>query len=115
MAKSFGTPKPEEIHAANIAELKSRIKSKKLSGSYVFYGEEEYTKKHYYDEFVSACTDKFMNIKTIYESDFSLPAFLNACDTAPANAFDMFSSVDEEPSTDARAIRITPFSVFTAK
>lgn len=96
MAKSFGTPKPEDIHATNITELKSRIKSKKLSGSYVFYGEEEYTKKHYYDEFVSACTDKNMNIKTIYESDFSLPAFINACDTTPANAFDMFSSSEDE-------------------
>ena len=72
MAKSSYTPKPADVHAANLGILKHRIKEKNLSGAYVFYGEEEYTKNFYYSELVKACGNKALNVKTHYAEVFTM-------------------------------------------
>ena len=108
MAKSSYTPKPADVHAANLGILKQRIKEKNLSGAYVFYGEEEYTKNFYYSELVKACGNKALNVKTLYAEDFTIQAFINACDTAPVQMMDMFSMDDDntEEESSLRLVRI---------
>ena len=80
MAKTYN-PKPADVHAANVSQLKERIKNGNLSGTYIFYGEEEYTKNFYYDKLASACGNRDLNVKTISGSDFKLADFFTACDT----------------------------------
>ena len=107
MAKAYA-PKPAEVHAANIGTLKESIKSGNLSGVYVFYGDEEYTKNFYYDKLADACGNRGLNVKTFAGAEFKLEHFINACDTAPADTSDMFSMMeeDEEPKTTYRLVRL---------
>ena len=99
MAKTEYKPKKEDVYAANLSVLKDRMKKKNLSGSYVFYGEEEYLKNHYYDELVNACGDS-LNVKKFYGADFTLDDFFAACDTTPvAMSMSMF---DEETDTSGK-------------
>lgn len=107
MAREF-VPKPSEIHASNIGILKDRIKSGKLSGVYMFYGDEEYTKNFYYDKLAQACENRALNAKTIDGEDFELSDFLTACHTQPASfGLDMFC-VDEpeEKGQGYRLVRV---------
>lgn len=106
MAKSGYNPKPAEIHSANLAELKARIKNGNISGTYVFYGDEEYTKNFYYDSLASACSNRSLNVKTLSGSDFKLQDFLNCCDTAPAQSLDMFSDSGAEDTAAYRLVRL---------
>lgn len=99
MARIGYTPKPDEVHAGNVSELKNRLKDGNVSGSYVFYGDEEYTKTYYYDQLTSLCGNKALNVKTMQGADFVLKDFLNACDTVAAESMDMFS-LDEDESED---------------
>lgn len=105
MAKQYFSPKPEEIHAGNIAELKKRIKEGNVSGSYVFYGDEDYTKNYYYDRLTEFCGNKALNIKTITGSQFNIEDFLNSCDIVSAQSLDMFS-VDTESTATCRLVRL---------
>ena len=52
MAKGFDKD-IANIHAANAAALKNRLKTGSVSGAYLFYGDEEYLKQHYSDELVN--------------------------------------------------------------
>ena len=76
--------KAAELHAANLRLLKERLKSREVSGSYVFYGDEDYTKNYYYDELCAFCENKALNIKTISGNEFNIVDFINACDTSAA-------------------------------
>lgn len=107
MAKNSYNPKPAEVHAANVGILKQRIKEKKLSGAYVFYGEEEYTKNHYYAELVKVCGNKSLNVKSFYGDEFSIQDFINACDTSAATMIDMFSA--GEPDKEETSFRLVRF------
>ena len=107
LAKTTWTPKPAEVHAGNVSELKKRIKEGNVSGTYVFYGDEEYTKNYFYDELTGFCGNKALNVKTIAGADFTLQDFVNSCDTAAAESMDMFS-LDEfaEEKTSCRLVRL---------
>lgn len=109
MAKTY-TPKPADIHAANLSELKQRLKSGKLSGVYVFYGEEDYTKRFYYDEMVRACGEQTLNVRTLYGDEFTLADFINACDTSPAVSMSLFgeseSDANDADSASFRLVRL---------
>lgn len=104
MAKT-NTPKLADIHAANIGILKDKIKKGNISGCYVFYGDEEYTKNHYYDVLCQSCGDKSLNVKTISGAEFNYKDFINACDTNAVNVCDLFSS-DKEDDSAYRLIRL---------
>ncbi len=106
MAKNAYNPKPADVHAANVGLLKERIKNGNLSGAYVFYGEEEYTKNHYCEQLMKFCGNRSLNVKTLYGDEFSFEAFINACDTAPAQTMDMFSAMEENDETSYRLIRL---------
>lgn len=106
MAKAGWAPKPEEIHAGNVTELKNRLKEGKVSGSYVFYGDEEYTKNYYYDELVSFCGNKSLNVKTLAGSDFKYDDFINSCDTVSAQSMDMFSLDGDDEDDGASVCRL---------
>lgn len=97
-------PTPADLHAQNLAELKKRIKEKKLSGVYVFYGEEVYTMRSYYDAVKNAVGVSPLNVTTIVGDDFSLAAFADACDTTPAT-MDMFAEASD-PADDYRVVRL---------
>lgn len=105
MAKTGYAPKPAEVHAANLAELKARIKNGNASGAYVFYGDEEYTKNFYYDALANFCGNRSLNVKTLAGSDFKLADFLDSCDTVAANSMDMFA-LDEEEKQTFRLVRL---------
>ena len=107
MAKTTWAPKPAEVHAGNVSELKKRIKEGRVSGSYVFYGDEEYTKNFYYDELTGFCGNKSLNIKTLAGTDFTFNDFINSCDTVSAQSFDMFALDEEnEEKAPCRLVRL---------
>ena len=107
LAKAAWAPKPAEIHAGNVSELKKRIKEGKVSGSYVFYGDEEYTKTYFYDELTGFCGNKALNVKTLAGADFTLKDFMNSCDTAAADSMDMFAlDEEEEEKPSCRLVRL---------
>ena len=86
--------------AANQSELKKRLKSGNISGAYLFYGEEEYLKQYYVGEFIKFCGNRSLNVRTFYDDDFSMPDFINACQTTSAQAVSLF---DEPEQTDDAA------------
>jgi len=94
--KTGWKPKPAEVHAGNMSELKKRIKEGNVSGTYVFYGDEEYTKNHFYDELTGFCSNKSLNVRTLAGADFKMQDFINSCDTSPAESMDMFSLDDDD-------------------
>ena len=107
MAKNGWAPKPAEVHAGNVSELKKRIKEGRVSGSYVFYGDEEYTKNYFYDELITFCGNKALNVKTLAGSDFKYDDFINSCDTVSAQSMDMFALDEEDETASAcRLIRL---------
>lgn len=107
MNKSVWKPKPAEVHAGNLSELKKRIKEGKVSGSYVFYGDEEYTKNHFYDELTGFCSNKSLNVRTLAGADFKLQDFINSCDISPAESMDMFAlDADENENSSYRLVRL---------
>lgn len=107
MAKTGYAPKASEVHAGNVSELKKRIKEGNVSGSYVFYGDEEYTKNHFYDQLTKFCGNKSLNVQTISGADFKLDDFLNCCDTVAAQSVDMFSLDDDEDEKNSfRLVRL---------
>ena len=95
MAKGSYAPKPAEQHAANLSVLKERLKTGSLSGAYVFYGDEEYTKNYYYNEMLKACGDRKLNVRTFYGDDFQLSDFINACDTVSTQAIGLFDQPED--------------------
>lgn len=106
MAKTEYKPKKEDVYAANLSVLKDRMKKKNLTGSYVFYGEEEYLKNYYYDELVGACGDK-LNVKAFYGADFTLDDFFAACDTTPvAMSMSMFEEETPSEKEDYRLVKL---------
>lgn len=118
MAKTPYREKPAEIHARNLNILKDRIKENKFGGSYVFYGDEEYMKNHYYSLLRKSCGDETLNVTTITGSDFTLASFMNACETGAVESFDMFSDGgNSDVAPKKRLIRlISPdLSVLTKK
>ncbi len=106
MAKFPYKEKPSEIHAHNLTELKERIKSKNIGGSYIFYGDEDYTKNHYFNEMCPESAEKSLNVTNIYEEDFSLNSFMDACSTGALESVDMFSLEDEPKETSIRVLRL---------
>ena len=106
MAKSTYAPKPADEHAANVAELKKRIKEGNVAGSYVFYGCEEYLKRHYYSELLKKCGDTSLNVRTFYQEDFTLEAFINACSTAAADMGNSLFGSSDSASGDDGACRM---------
>ncbi len=103
MAKGSYKEKTSDIHAQNIIQLKARIKDGSFSGCYMFYGDEEYTKNHYYGELCKACGDTGLNVKSLYGKEFTLKDFIDACDTYAIETFDMFA---EEESTEQNAGKV---------
>lgn len=95
MAQSTYREKPQEVHANNLHILKDRIKNAELSGAYLFYGDEEYTKNHYCSLLTKSAGSN-LNVSTFYKSEFNLPDFLSACETSAVESLDMFSSLDED-------------------
>lgn len=110
--------KPEDIHAKNLIVLKDRIKENKIGGSYIFYGEEEYTKNHYYSLLCSLSGDKKLNTHTFFSQEFNLADFMSAVSINAVQSIDMFSDMDEEQEqSKVRVIKlINPdFSELTKK
>ena len=111
MAKAPYREKPADIHAGNVALLKDRIKNKNLAGTYVFYGDEEYTKNHYYSLMCGEAGNRMLNVKTVYEGEFELSDFMESYDTDAAETADMFSMEEntqdgEEQNGGFRVIRL---------
>ncbi len=101
MAKTEYKPKKEDVYASNLSVLRDRIKNADLSGSYVFYGEEEYLKNYYYDELAKACGEKELNVKALYGADFTLDGFFDACDTSPVlMSASLFGNDEKADSSD---------------
>ena len=118
MAKTVYKEKSADIHALNVSELKQRIKSGNVGGAYVFYGDEEYTKNHYYRLICDASGDKMLNVKTIYSGEFTLADFMCACSTSAVESADMFATDENESASHGgRVVRlISPdLSVLTKK
>ncbi len=109
MAKGFDKD-IANIHAANAAELKNRLKTGSVSGAYLFYGDEEYLKQHYSDELVKFCGDRKLNVRTFYDDDFSLTDFSDACRTNASMAVSMFDTADSANDTVCRMIRLMSVS-----
>ncbi len=108
LAKPAFKEKPSEIHARNIVTLKERIKSGQLSGVYLFYGDEEYTKNHYC-KLLTDAAGEMLNVTSIYGSEFELTDFIAACETNAIESFDMFSMSEdnmEADSDDNNSIRV---------
>lgn len=80
----------DNSRAANIAELKSRLKNGNISGSYLFFGEEEYLKQYYVNDMMRFCGDRKLNVRTFYSDDFSLSDFTNACRTTASGEASLF-------------------------
>ncbi len=99
MAKPSFKEKPSEIHARNILTLKERIKSKEISGVYLFYGDEEYTKNHYCKQ-ITANAGEMLNVTSIYGNEFEFSQFLSVCETNAIESFDMFSALDDSEKND---------------
>lgn len=87
--------KPQDTHANNLQLLKDRIKSKSVSGAYIFYGDEEYTKNHY-EKLLTKEAGSKLNVTSFYGSDFNLTDFISACETSAVESFDMFSMQEDE-------------------
>ncbi len=104
MAKGTFKEKPADIHARNLAQLKVRIKDGSFSGCYMFYGDEEYTKNHYYAELCKSCGEASLNVKSLYGKEFTLKDFIDACDTYAIETFDMFA--EEAQQQDTEKVRI---------
>ncbi len=119
LAKTGFREKISDIHANNISILKERIKSGEISGCYMFYGDEEYTKNHY----CKLLTDEAgsnLNVTTFFKSEFILPDFLAACETSAVESFDMFSMDNDEEESDNSSYRVIKlidpdFSTLTKK
>ncbi len=105
MAKTY-TPKPADVHAANLSVLKDRLKSGNLSGAYLFYGDEEYTKNFYYNEFLKFCGNRQLNVRTFFDSDFSLPDFINACQTSASAAMSLFNIAPQDENPESNVFRL---------
>ena len=106
MAKGSFRDKPQDIHANNLQLLKEKIKASDISGCYIFYGNEEYTKNHYSSLLVKEASSN-LNVTCFYGSEFNLPDFLSACETSAVESFDMFSMMDDEPEeTDNSGYRV---------
>lgn len=105
LAKNYGKEKPAEIHARNLVTLKERIKSKEISGLYIFYGDEEYTKNHY-SRLLTSASGEMLNVTSIYGSEFELTSFISACETSAIESFDMFSVSDEKESGNDDGLRV---------
>ena len=64
--------------------LKTRIQEKKIAGVYLFYGEEEYTKRHYESLLIDAGNaGDGLNVRTFFGDEFDLQEFLDAAQTVP--------------------------------
>ena len=90
MSKPPFKEKTADIHARNIVTLKERIKNKLLSGAYLFYGDEEYTKNYYCREITNAAGE-MLNVTSFYGEDFELTEFIAACETNAIESFDMYT------------------------
>ena len=99
MAKTSFMEKSSEIHARNILTLKERIKSKEISGVYLFYGDEEYTKNHYCKQ-ISSAAGEMLNVTSIYGNEFEFSQFISVCETNAIESFDMFSAFDDNENND---------------
>lgn len=123
MAKQvpYNKEKPQDIHANNLHILKDNIKSGNIGGTYIFYGDEEYTKNHY-SKLLTSQAGSNLNVTCIYESEFNLPDFLSACETSAVESMDMFSmfedeGADDNPESSYRVIKLfsPKLSVLSAK
>ncbi len=99
MAKKDYLEKPQEIHANNLALLKERTKTEDKSGVYLFYGDEEYTKNHYTNLLLREAGSN-LNVTSFYGEDYTLEAFISACETSAVESLDMFSLDTEEEAAD---------------
>ena len=96
----------KDIHANNLQILKDRIKAKNVGGTYIFYGDEEYTKNHY-SKLLTDESENKLNVTCFYGEEFTLPDFLSACETSAVESFDMFSMMDEgDDDSDDGAFRV---------
>ena len=95
MAKKDNREKPQDIHANNLVLLKERTKAQDISGVYIFYGDEEYTKNHYTNLLLKEAGSN-LNVTSFYGEDFTLESFIAACETSAVESFDMFSLDAEE-------------------
>ena len=87
--------------------MRERLKSGELSGVYVFRGEEEYTKRHYFGEMKKAAgkgASSSGNITEFYGDEFSFPDFYDAVMTAPGLDY-AGSFFDDEPQNE-KTVRI---------
>lgn len=98
----------DNSRAANVAELKSRLKNGNISGSYLFFGEEDYLKQYYVNDMMRFCGDRKLNVRTFYSDDFSLSDFTNACRTTASGEASMFDEPSEtaEKTETCRLIRL---------
>ena len=69
------------------AVLRRELKARHLQSAYLFYGEEEYLKRHYIREIVRLFESRFgaPDVMTLGE-DFSRDAFEDAVETLPMGA-----------------------------
>ncbi len=105
MAKKEYREKPQDVHANNLVLLKERTKAQDKSGVYIFYGDEEYTKNHYTNLLLREAGSN-LNVTSFYGEDFTLEAFISACETSAVESFDMFSLDAEEETDGDGALRV---------
>ncbi len=97
--------KPADVHAKNLVVLKDKIKSGDISGVYLFYGDEEYTKNHYCN-LLTQSDGSLLNVTSFYESEFEITEFISACETSAVTSFDLFSDDESDDGDDEDSYRI---------
>ncbi len=87
--------------------LKEKIKNGDFGGVYLFHGQEEYLKRHYFNMLLSGAGDTDVNLTVIDGTDFSYQKFADTVYTAPSIDYSN-SFFDDDPAQgeDSGAIRV---------
>lgn len=95
--------KPNDNDGTEI--LKERIKTKALSGMYLFYGQEEYLKRYYFSELAKAAGDN-TNVTNIDADDFSFEKFFDSVNTVASFDYSDSLFTDEPENSAIRVIKL---------
>ena len=102
------TAKKSEENSASFTVLKQKVKEKSTSGIFVFYGEEEYTKRYYFSQLAESAGEDGFNLRTFYEKELRAEDLFAFLDTVPSgDSGDMFSDekeVDLDPKSRTRRV-----------
>ncbi len=104
----YNKKKAQGSASENLSELKVRLKEKNISGVYLFRGEEEYMKRHYFSEIVKAAGIDSSNLSVLQGADFSPEALYDAVNTAAAIDYSdsFFDDISDGTADTMRVIKV---------